>query len=277
MGKVILCSGERAKEPYAFSETGVKVYSMEELCYYIYNYIFYVNEDMFIDDLFDWIDNELKLSERAERLRQMKIKNEDLKSMITVVLCSADYYTELEIKKLLPIIDEIADMTPIKKNCYRASNYLKEKNFVEAVAEFEKIFNSEEAKGLSPKEYGNLLHNLAVAKAHVTGLLEAMSIFKEAFERNQEPESLKQYLYALRLTNNNELFEAEVAAYQVSQEMYDNVISDLDLLNAEVKESALMQEITTLKVKLAKGKVNEYYQLIDEMIGTWKQQYRRGN
>jgi len=275
LGKLILCSGTRTTKPYLFASTGVRIYSIEELCYYIYSHVYYIDEDIFSEDLFDWIGNELKLVNRAEKLKKMREENENIKSMVTVVLCSADYYTEAEIMKLLHMIDEIAGMTPMKRNCFKAGNYLKDSNFVEAVIEYEKVLDSKEAKGLTPQEYGDILHNLGVAKAHVTGLQEAVGLFREAFERNQNEESLRQYLCALKLTKNDALFMEEVATYQVNQALYDSIINTLDILNVEAKESSMMQDIVQMKEWKSIGKVNEYYKRVDEMICSWKKQYRR--
>ena len=60
------------------------------------------------------IKTELCLPERAKKLKSLQRERADLKSLITVVLCSADYYTEQEIKKLLAAVDEIRSM-PLAK------------------------------------------------------------------------------------------------------------------------------------------------------------------
>ena len=42
MGKLILCSSVIAKNPYCFPMTKTKVYSIEEVCYYIRNNIYMI-------------------------------------------------------------------------------------------------------------------------------------------------------------------------------------------------------------------------------------------
>ena len=124
MGKLILCSGERTKRPYGFTSTGIRIYSIEELCYYLYHHVYMIDEDMFSDDLLDWIEMELKLTERARMLKNLKKQKSDLKTMVTVVLCSADYYTEHEIKVMLKLLDDMIGMPSIKRSCIKANNYL---------------------------------------------------------------------------------------------------------------------------------------------------------
>ena len=37
MGKMILCRTKEAKKPLVVREMGIRIYTLEELCYFIYN------------------------------------------------------------------------------------------------------------------------------------------------------------------------------------------------------------------------------------------------
>ena len=45
-----------------------------------------------------------------------------------MVLCSADYYSELEIKRLLSVVDEFQSMPNAKRRYKRANSFLKTSN-----------------------------------------------------------------------------------------------------------------------------------------------------
>ncbi|MBB2182098.1 hypothetical protein H0486_04320 [Lachnospiraceae bacterium MD1] len=274
MGKLILCSGERTNKPYLFTSSGIRVYSMEELCYYIYHHVYYVDEEMISDTLIDWIDTELKLTERAAKLKQLKQMNADLKTLVTVIMCSADYYTEYEIKSLLKLLDEITDMPFIKRKCLKAGFSLKSGNYHEAAAEYERILNSQEAALLSPEEYGDLYHNLGVAKAHTTGLLEAAELFCQAYERNHREESLKQYLYALLLSGRQELFQEKRREYFISAELEQELVDRLDQWKDEANSTALLQELIQMKEEREQGSQN-LYQRAKELAASWKERVRQ--
>lgn len=274
MGKLILCSGKRTNKPYLFTSSGIRVYSMEELCYYIYHHVYYVDEEMISDTLIDWIDTELKLTERAAKLKQLKQMNADLKTLVTVIMCSADYYTEYEIKSLLKLLDEITDMPFIKRKCLKAGFSLKSGNYHEAAAEYERILNSQEAALLSPEEYGDLYHNLGVAKAHTTGLLEAAELFCQAYERNHREESLKQYLYALLLSGRQELFQEKRREYFISAELEQELVDRLDQWKDEANSTALLQELIQMKEEREQGSQN-LYQRAKELAASWKERVRQ--
>ena len=54
----VLCQGKVAKKPYIMPYTRQKVYSLEELCYYIYNNIYTINEEFFEESLARWLREE---------------------------------------------------------------------------------------------------------------------------------------------------------------------------------------------------------------------------
>lgn len=49
MSGIILCRTGRALKPLVLEEPGVQIYSLEELCYYIYNNI-YILTNAFLDE-----------------------------------------------------------------------------------------------------------------------------------------------------------------------------------------------------------------------------------
>lgn len=276
MGKLILCSGERTTRPYGFASTGVRVYSMEELCYYLYHHVYYIDESMFTDSLIEWIRTELKLPERAEKLRQLKQNRADIKSMVTVILCSTDYYTEYEIKELLKILDEIIGMPLIKRNYMKANSFLKNGLYHEAADTYESILSSPEDTKLTSKEYGDILHNLAVAKVHTSGRKEAAELFREAYIRNQREESLCQHLLALKLSGNEEEYRDRILEYQVSQELLHNITDFMEQVQQEAVNNIELKELQTLKNYIHQGDKATFYQKAGELLEVWKAKARRG-
>jgi hypothetical protein len=275
MGKLILCSGARTARPYVFEQTGIKVYSIEEMCYYLYHHVYLIDEEMFCDTLFDFIDTELLLKERAEKLRSLKKQKSDLKTMVTIILCSSDYYTEYEIKSILKILDEVIGMPMIKRNCIKAGILLREQQYSRAAEEYVRIINSREAADLTPEEYGDLFHNLAVAKVHITGLKEASRLFYQAYERNHREESLMQYLVTLLLCRNEEGYLEKAEEYRIGAEMDYKIREFLSEKEKEAESAKLLQDIRQLNDTMAQGKMSEFYNKIDEIIGAWKEKVRQ--
>lgn len=274
MGKVILCSGKRTSRPYVLPGTGYRIYSIEELCYYIYNNIYSMDETIFSDSLIDWIGAELNLVSRAEKLSMSVKQKADYKTMLTIVLCSCDYYTEQEIKKLLTVVDEINTMPPVRRWYIRANTLLKRKQYAEAAAEYDRLLISEEAADLSPKDYGDVLHNQAIATLHIYGPERALEIFLHAYERNQREESLRQYLYTLWLAEDREAFDEKLIEYDVSEELGKEIALRMEQLSRESRLCRPMDEIYMLRNLKNSGKSDEVRDKCGQMIEEWINEIR---
>lgn len=274
MGKLILCSGERTGRSYYFPSCGIRVYSVEELCHFLYHHIYLMEDALFSDELIDWIQVELKLPERAEKLRQTKKHSGDMKTMVTIILCSADYYTEYEIKSYLKELDSIIGMPRIKRNGIKAANYLKQGQFKEAEAEYEKLSRAKEAAELSVEDYGDILHNLALAKLHTVGCPVAAELFEQAYIRNNREESLRQYLYAIRLCGGEEQYRYKLEEYPVSEELRLSIEAVLQEKLEQAKQCSSMLELKHLRQLRQEGDSSGYYKGALLMIEGWKSQLR---
>jgi len=275
MGKLILCSGLRTKRPYVFTASGSRIYSIEELCYYLYNHVYLIDEGIFTDSLIDWIGTELKLTLRAEKLKHQMLLGADLKTLVTVVLCSADYYTESEIKGLLKMLDEIIGMPHIKRNLIKANNLLMNNQFNEAILEYERLLETTEATDLTQVEYGDIYHNLAVAKLHIVGLKDASEIFFRAYELNLREESLRQYIFSVKASFSPQILEEKAKEHQIDPELLQRIINEIEQIKNEVQDNDMMNEINQLKACKINGRINEFYTKADEMIDSWKATIRQ--
>lgn len=275
MGKLILCSGKRTDRPYVMTATGHRVYSIEELCYYIYNNIYFIDESLFSDSLIDWIRTELGLPERAEKLEFILKQGADYKTLLAVVLCSSDYYSEFEIKKLLSAVDEIRVMPNAKRRYEKANSFLKRKQYSRAATEYERLLISDDAVDLSPSDYGDVLHNLGVAKIYTNGPERASELFLNAYERNGKKQSLEQYFYSLWLCNDKDTFEEKLKEYNVGDEQVTDFVLKMEQLSQEAKTCKSMEDINLLHKLKSTGRVAEFHDKCVQTIDGWIDEVRK--
>ena len=268
MGNLILCSGERTSRPYVFPSSNFRIYSIEELCYYLYNHVYLIEESLITDSLIDWIGTELKLIERSQKLKLMKDQGADIKTIVTGILCSCDYYDEYEIKHILKVLDTIIGMPLVKRNIIRATEFLKNKKYMEALRAYELILNSEGAIDLTPEEYGSVLHNMGVATVNTKGLSCAGELFLRAYERNHREESLKQYLYTIKLKGED--VDSQLEQLQLDENLKYEIDNNVKVIFEKVNESQNMSRIKRLRQYKAEGKIAEYNRYVDETIENWK-------
>ena len=61
MSGYILCQTKRAKLPYFIENISTNVYSIEELCYYLYHNLYLIDQTIMNEGLCSWIQEELEL------------------------------------------------------------------------------------------------------------------------------------------------------------------------------------------------------------------------
>lgn len=276
MGKLIFCTGQVTQKPYTFPFSKTKIYSMEELNYYLYNNIYLISEDTFQYSLCDWIENELLLPEVADKIRNLLNRRNNLKDVVVSLLCSADYYTEQQIRELIQVMEQIERMPMIKKRKIKADNYLMFGQYAKASSEYEAIVDAKEAAVFSGVEYGDIFHNLAVAKARTISASEAAKYYLLAYRRNQREESLVQYLYALLLSKNTEEFKAACEEFAISKERQEQLEEDIFIKELAALETADYESIERLSDLKKEGKVAQYYRELKKTIRQYKDTYRKG-
>ena len=57
MGSLILCHRKRARQPYVIARIHMRVYTIEELCYYICNNLYLIDYTLVNRQLCNWIEN----------------------------------------------------------------------------------------------------------------------------------------------------------------------------------------------------------------------------
>ena len=82
MGSLILCHKKRAKQPYEISRVHMRIYTIEELCYYICNNLYLIDYTIINRQLCDWIGDELELSGLAETLREELRQNCSMEQIV---------------------------------------------------------------------------------------------------------------------------------------------------------------------------------------------------
>lgn len=71
MGRVILCMGQKAQTPYCFEKLGIRVWTVEELCFCLKENAFLLDEEIVSNVLVRWLEEQCELTELAGILQPM--------------------------------------------------------------------------------------------------------------------------------------------------------------------------------------------------------------
>lgn len=274
MGKFILCAGKIADNPFVFPLSGAKVYSIEELCCYIYNNIYEMTADMFDGTLVTWLREQANMKVIADKLETMIAIGSSLKDIVISIMCSCDYYTEAEIKSLLIILNDIENLPYHGKQKQRADMNLKYGKYAQARKEYDRILTGGSAINLTPEEYGSILHNRSIACFYTGAYREALMGFKDAYSRSGNKESLRHYLLALLINSQTAEFDREVHALGLTGENIDELEKEVADAYKETVNTAEYAEVDKMK-KYSTDE--EALAFAAARLSEWKHRFREGN
>lgn len=277
MGKLIVTTGNYAKTGYLLKNTKQNIYSIEELCYCIMRNPELCEDYLYDEGLARYIRDVLGLKERGALLADLIERDAPLKDLITVCFCSCDYFSREEIEEFLREQSKVERGEEWIRTKNKADSYLVHENFRDAIMNYRLLLKEKENYGITSETLGDIYHNLAIALLHTDGFSEAVDYFREAYERNNREESLKQYLLALRFSGDKVMYGSALDIYQVSEPVkkwLDVAFFQTELESLEISD---FDELNGVRKLLQSRKLNEFYAGVRRMTEQMKEQYRKYN
>lgn len=277
MARVILCAGRRSRVPLRLCNTNKKLYSAEEICYYLYHHAATAEDYLTDEALAEYYEKELGLPDTAQRLRLLTASEAPLKEYAMVLFSVTPMYTQEETKEYLEELERLQELKYWQKQKAKADVYLEHRNYRDAVQVYERLLRGRKESGMPETAAGNIYHNLAVCELHISGAGSAGIHFAAAYEKNRNPESLRSYLIVLRLAQKDNEYLTALEHYEVPEAMRSEIDSMLFESMVEAGEAPEYQSFLRVKKLLAEGQIEEYRKATQEMLAGFKSRYRLDN
>ena len=275
MGRLILCSSRLAKRPYHFHLGDMKVYSIEEICYFISKNIYLMQKSIFDKGFISWLREELEMTETADKMERLLEGENTLKDMVVTLCCSCDYFDEPQINELIRIMDDTEHRPERERLKIKADTELQSGRYESAVEGYRAILHSDDMLQASPAEYAPLYHNIGVALGLLGEYQQAADHFLRAYETNKKDECLKSYLTALHLAGNSEEWREVADQLNISRGKLVGLEAEYRECQKNCSVAVKVRQIKKMRYPANNGKLSEYYERIQEMIRDWKEEYRR--
>lgn len=268
MSNLWLCAEKHAKAPYYCPQLGVNLYTIEELCYYIFDNIYFLDENFLSSKLFEWIGAELSM----ERLSRLLLEGAgDKRSKLwcaLMILREGGYCTKDELNELKKLYQEMGNKSKLECQKIRADRLLAHQKYVSSIMEYHRILHSREIKEAYPVLVGNVWHNLGVAHAKLFLFKEAAEYFKNAHERNKSNESLKNYMYAKACAGEKDPSVARIDQILQIEEEIEKILE-------ETQNSSFHDMLKEVNEYADKGEMEKYYQKITEFLDGFRKDYKK--
>ena len=196
MGSIILCHKKKAKRPYEITRIHRKIYTIEELCYFLCNHLYLVDYTIMNKQLCDWLEEELELTELASNLRQHLDQCGSMQQFVVTILAYSSIYTTAELNHVQSVLDKLKNQKPVEKQKYKADNLLANGALKPAILIYQSIIQGEIDETVDKKFYGRVYGCLGSAYGKMFLYEEAAKMYEAAFQICEEESMLKAYLYA---------------------------------------------------------------------------------
>lgn len=252
MGSIILCHKKKARRAYEINQVHRRIYTIEELCFYLCNHLYLIDYTIMNSRLCDWLEEELELSELAEILRQSLNQNGSPEQFAMTILAHSSIYTTAELNQIQSVLNKLKNQKPIEKQKYKADNLLESGAVKQAILIYQSIVHGESDDSVDKKFYGRVYACLGSAYGRLFLYEEAAKMYEAAFQICEEEAMLKAYIYACRQYMPREEYKRLLERSQVYQSV----------------EIRLQEEIAEIDQ-------NMKFSLEEDTLEQWKEQYRR--
>lgn len=272
MGKVLLCTGRYAGNPYHFDSVCVNVYCVEELCYLLSSNPFMIDAGIMDRELAQWLDRECGLTELSHQLLTLFQRGSQPGIFVDTILDYVNYCSKEDRQKIEEVLKNNVGLSQYEKQKKQGDFLVQNGKYQMAVQEYDKLLLKlpETESSLRPLIY----HNMGVAYSNLFQFENAARYLKKAYELSGKEESGIQYLLAVR----QQLSEGEYVSFIADNGQYYELSLKVEKLFEEVKgqfeATRENRMLSALQIYKEEGNTASYYEEIDKIISSLKTKYR---
>ncbi|MCD7735449.1 MAG: hypothetical protein LUI07_00530 [Lachnospiraceae bacterium] len=210
-----LCLPRQANQPYYIENIRTGIYSLEELCFYLYNNLCLIDETIINEKLCDWIRDELCLKRLYRQLYEQLEKMEsgssrDASAFVLPIFREAGYLSSQEMRDFQDRLSKLEVQSDEMKQKLRGDYLVKEKMYARAVWMYRRILKNRNPGKLGSQFYASVWNNLGAACAGLFQFEEAADCFWESYSLVRAKETFRKYVSALPMFLSEEEYQARL-------------------------------------------------------------------
>lgn len=272
MNRVLTCIGDYADNPLYIDKVFTNVYSAEELCYVLYENAFLLDKEILDRSLVQWVEKELHLTDLAKDLYVLINQNASAAAFVGTILSYVGYYNRDEIARVESILRMNVSMNVFEKWKAKADFLVENRHLLLAIHEYEKLL-----EGLPEEEVelkAGVLNNMGVTYMNLYLNDSAARCFKASYEVDNNPEAMKHYLAAMRLSLTDEEYIKLIAEEEDAYKMSITLESRIEEVGREFDISDKAARLKEVFEKKDNGAAGLYYEELGEFCESLKDEYR---
>lgn len=267
MGSVIICKYIMAKKPYVIEKENLKLYSTEELCFYLTHHIYEIDNTIINGKLASWLNDEVRATRVAGILNQQIAARTPILKMLETILTECDYLPKEDIQKI--IYKQALPITPSQEAENLGNLFLQQEKFEKAVKAYRKTLRYRKQEREDQVGAAEIYEKIGIAYGRMFLYDEAAESFALSYLMNPVQKTLEMY-YATIEMGGQEVEEMSETGFDSVKEFYNQTKSlEQKIVDNTYKElAARVSDIHDLKLN---EKEREYEQALDKLVNELKE------
>ncbi|MBP3422008.1 MAG: hypothetical protein J6K37_07045 [Lachnospiraceae bacterium] len=268
MSYIIFCKGKRADKPFIVEDLKLRLYSMEELCYYVYSNVSLCDKELLQEQLATWIEAQCGLPDLAESLRIVLMKDPRPERIAAQIFAYTDYLNKQERDAVCERIRKYTQLGYNERRKMRGDYFYLDGKYKEAIKDYEDMLEQKAYDDQKMKHH--LLYNIGCCYAAMFYYDIAYGWFLRAAQMDiAKGEDVLAALYVKKMSLSDkewETFLEEHAEMATLAPAMEKQMQEIKKQWAEAPEAKEIENLRTHK----QGRDKEYYEKIDRLLETWK-------
>ena len=143
MGNLILCHDKHATHPYEITRIHCRIFTIEELCFYLCNNLYLIDYTIMNEQLCTWIEEEIGMKELADSLRDVLRLRGSVEKFVLTILKASRIYREPQMIHIQNVLEHLKNQRDIERQKYKGDNLLESGEIEEAILVYQSILNQE--------------------------------------------------------------------------------------------------------------------------------------
>lgn len=237
MSGYYLCRTARARHPYYIESIDINIYSIEELCYYLSENVYLIDETIINQKLCDWLGEELGLVRLQKILTRLLERGEESVNFVIPIFQECGYLKEPQLRyfkeQLQDIQIEPRDMRRKMKADYLTGYGM----YISAIEECRKILDNRGPGRLGIHFYASVWESMAAAYGKMFRFEEAAGCLWESYLCLRSKKVYEKYLRLLPLFLSEKEYQKRLGEIKADRDEARRLLEDTRAIMQEGQDS----------------------------------------
>jgi len=230
-----LCQTKKAEHPYYIRNIGIRVWTLEELCYYLYENLCLIDRSITNESLCAWVRDELGLVRLSRRLYDALDRPDgDISYFLMPIFGEIGYLSADQQRRVRDELTRLQVRPEDEKAKLKADYLVRCGRYAAAIRQYKSLLGRKGPGALGVSFYAGLWNNMGCAYALQHRFEEAADCFLQGWQLDHSRELLRRYVSTLPFYLPEEEYRQKLKEFGADPVL----IAKIGEYNASVAEQA---------------------------------------